>query len=387
MLLGIYDLAEIVLKPVFGSISDRVGPKPVMIGGLVAFALASIVFVAGGQTRWLGAARLAQGAAAAAFSPAAGAALAALGGKKRSGRLFGGYGGAKSLGYLAGPLVGGGLVQASGYALLFATLAALAGATAVAALITLPTIAPTPHPRSTLRDLTRRVTSPAFLEPVIVLASGTAALSAGVGYLPLLGAKHHLTAVATGALVSLLAATAAVLQPWAGRAHDRKTLPSSAAAGALLLAAAGFIVAVIIPNAPGIAFAAILIGAGVAVCTPIAFANLAAVAPAGHVGQTMGAGEVGRELGEGGGPLLVGAFSPAGLAVGLLALASAIGLGALTSRQLARLQSFARGPARDPNGANPSTNSDASTLSDQRGTTWPVATTAAIRSGRRRAST
>lgn len=119
VLLGIYDLAEIVLKPVFGRISDRVGPKPVMIGGLVAFALASIVFVAGGQTRWLGAARLAQGAAAAAFSPAA------------------------------------------------------------------------------------------------------------VGYLPLLGARHHLTAVATGALVSLLAATAAVLQPWAGRAHDRATLPAA----------------------------------------------------------------------------------------------------------------------------------------------------------------
>ena len=85
----------------------------------MAFALASIVFVAGGQTRWLGAARLAQGAAAAAFSPAA------------------------------------------------------------------------------------------------------------VGYLPLLGARHHLTAVATGALVSLLAATAAVLQPWAGRAHDRATLPAA----------------------------------------------------------------------------------------------------------------------------------------------------------------
>ena len=111
----------------------------------------------------------------------------------------------------------------------------------------------------------------------------------------------------------------------------------------------------IIPNAPGIAFAAILIGAGVAVCTPIAFATPGR----GRTGRSRraddGAGEVGRELGEGGGPLLVGAFSPAGLAVGLLALAGAIGLGALTSRHLARLQSYARGPARDPTGASPST--------------------------------
>jgi hypothetical protein len=44
-LLGIYDLAEIVLKPVFGSLSDRIGPKPVLLGGLVASALASGAFV------------------------------------------------------------------------------------------------------------------------------------------------------------------------------------------------------------------------------------------------------------------------------------------------------------------------------------------------------
>jgi hypothetical protein len=49
------------------------------------------------------------------------------------------------------------------------------------------------------------------------------------------------------------------------------------------------------------------------------------------MGQTMGAGEVGRELGDAGGPILVGAFSPAGLAAGLLALAGAISLGAVTT--------------------------------------------------------
>jgi hypothetical protein len=46
------------------------------------------------------------------------------------------------------------------------------------------------------------------------------------------------------------------------------------------------------------------------------------------MGQTMGAGEVGRELGDAGGPLLVGALSPIGLGAGLLGLAAAIGLGA-----------------------------------------------------------
>lgn len=348
LLLGVYDLAEIILKPVFGSLSDRIGPKPVLIGGLIAFALASAAFVLAGKASWLGAARLAQGAAAAAFSPAAGAALAALGGQKRTGRLFGGYGGAKSLGYLAGPIAGGAIVQASGYDLLFAVLTVCAAGAATLATLTLPRLRPAPRRRSTLLDLAKRLTRPTFLQPVTVLAVGTAALSAGVGYLPVLGARHHLTALATGTLVSLLAATTAVIQPWAGKAHDRSTIPSNPGTAALLIAAAGFTIAALSPTVAGIAAAAILIGTGVAICTPVAFAQLAAGAPAAHLGQTMGAGEVGRELGDAGGPMLVGAFSPAGLATGLLALAAAISLGALTTWRLSRSPASPRRSAAEP---------------------------------------
>src|SRR5262249_45494277 len=107
VLLGIYDGAEVALKPVFGALADRTGAKPVMVGGLVLFAAASAAFVIGGDPHLLAAARLAQGTGAAAFSPAAAATVAALGGQKRSGRLFGGYGSAKGIGYLLRPIAGG----------------------------------------------------------------------------------------------------------------------------------------------------------------------------------------------------------------------------------------------------------------------------------------
>jgi MFS family permease len=71
LLLAIYDGAEVILKPVFGALVDRVGPRPVLIGGLIGFATASAAFVVAGDPGLLGAARLGQGAAAAAFSPAA----------------------------------------------------------------------------------------------------------------------------------------------------------------------------------------------------------------------------------------------------------------------------------------------------------------------------
>ena len=337
LLLGVYDGAEVILKPVFGSLVDRRGAKPVIVAGLIAFALASAGFVLAGRPHWLGLARLAQGSAAAAFSPAAGAAIASLGGKKRTGRLFGGYGGAKGIGYLLGPIAGGALVLAGGYTLLFTLLAGLAAATAVFVAVTVPAMKPSGRQRSTVAALISQVRLPTFWRPVLVLAAATAALSTGVGFLPLLGARHHLGPLATGALVSLLAATAAVVQPWAGRRHDSGRLPDYATSLALGAAAAGFLVAVALPHAAGIAAAAVLIGIGVAAATPLGFAALAAGAPPDRLGRTMGAGEVGRELGDAGGPVLVGALGPLGLGAALAALAAALAMAAgLSSPRLSR---------------------------------------------------
>src|SRR5919197_5414430 len=126
LLLALYDGAEVVLKPAFGTLADRIGPRPVLLGGLLAFAAASAAFVIAGQPGALAATRLAQGAAAAAFSPAASTLVARLSPGRQQGRWFGRYGAWKGLGYALGPLLGGALVTLGGFALLFATLAGLA---------------------------------------------------------------------------------------------------------------------------------------------------------------------------------------------------------------------------------------------------------------------
>src|SRR5204863_796488 len=322
LLLGIYDGAEVVLKPVFGALADRTGPKPVMAGGLALFAAASAAFVIGGDPHLLAAARLAQGTGAAAFSPAAAATVAALGGRKRSGRLFGGYGGAKGIGYLLGPIAGGALVAAGGYPALFSTLAVIAIGTAAAIAALVPHARPVPRTSAEAPSLGRQLTSAAFLQPVLLLAAATAALSAGVGFLPVLAGQHHLGPIAAGALVSLLAAAAAVLQPFAGRRIDDGRLPPGAAAAALAACAGGFLIA--LTGLPGLIAGAILIGAGVATATPAGFARLAASTPTGQLGRTMGTAEAGRELGDAGGPVLVGAFGLISLTAGMGALAAAL---------------------------------------------------------------
>lgn len=308
-LLALYDGAEVLLKPVFGTLADRVGARPVLLGGLVAFAAASAVYAVADSPGLLWAARLGQGAAASAFSPSASALVSRLNPAARQGRAFGSYGFYKSVGYTLGPLLGGVLVWAGGLRLLFTVLAVLGAAVAVWAALAVPVVPPLPKARQTVIDLAERLGRPDFLRPTAALAAATAALSVGVGFLPVSGRVAGLGTVATGAAVSVLAACAAVVQPRAGRALDagRLTARGGIMAG-LLLAAAGLGCATL-PGVPGVLSGAALIGTGTGLITPLGFAALAASAPAERLGQTMGAAELGRELGDAGGPLLVAAVA------------------------------------------------------------------------------
>jgi hypothetical protein len=92
----------------------------------------------------------------------------------------------------------------------------------------------------------------------------------------------------------------------------------------LVACAVGVVNAAAISDITALAVAAVLIGAGVAVATPLGVTLLARSAPAGRMGRTMGAAEVGRELGDAGGPVLVGAFGLISLTAGLGALALAL---------------------------------------------------------------
>jgi len=311
LLLAVYDGAEVVLKPVFGSLADRVGARPILLGGLVAFAVASAAFVAADNPALVAVARLGQGAAAAAFSPAAGMLVARLTPESGWGRGFGRYGAWKGVGYTLGPVLGGVLIALGGYQLLFATLGLLGALVAGWAGISVPAVPPLPTARQTVADLCRRLSSARFLCPTLALAAATGALSVGVGFLPVVGAHRGLGPLATGAVVSILAGTATLVQPQAGRIRDNGRIGDRTGMAAGLAITALGCVAVWLPGTIALFTAAVLIGIGVGVITPIGFAHLAANSPRDRLGQTMGSAEVGRELGDAGGPLLVGAIAAA----------------------------------------------------------------------------
>lgn len=323
ILLAVYDLAEVFLKPIFGALSDRIGAKPVIVGGLLAFALLSLIGLWAANPLMLGLARLGQGAAASAFSPASSAMVARLAGGRNAGTYFGRYGSWKSLGYVIGPLLGAGLIFAGGFALLFAALSVLAAVTALWVIMRVPHLEPLPRQRYTVLDLARQVTERRFLIPTLVLAASTAALGSAIGFLPALATRHGLGPFAGTAAVSVLAIASVLIQPWIGRSRDRGRISDARGMRAgLLLTAAGIALLALAPGSVTVFLAAAAIGAGVGIATPLGFAHLADTTPPERMGRTMGSAELGRELGDAGGPLLVGGIATvAGLPLGLGALA------------------------------------------------------------------
>ncbi len=319
VLLAVYDVAEVILKPVFGSLSDRVGVKPVIVGGLLLFAVASLFGVFSTSPVLLGFARLGQGVAASAFSPASSAAVARLAGPTAAGQYFGKYGSWKGIGYALGPLLGAGLIWLGGFPALFITLTIVATAICLWVVVAVPSLPVLPRQRYTVLDLFRQTTDRAFIVPTLALAASAGALGVAVGFLPLLGATFQLSLFGSMAVVTVLALTSTVTQPAVGRLRDQGRITTGVGIGVgLALVAAGFALLSVAPLPATLYLAAMILGLGIGITTPLGFAHLAATTPAARIGRTMGNAELGRELGDAGGPLLVGGIATTvSLAAGL----------------------------------------------------------------------
>lgn len=346
--LALYDLAEVLLKPLFGALSDRIGVRPVIVAGLLAFAAFSVLGALVPGTVGLIVARFGQGASAAAFSPASSAAVARLTDGASRGKYFGRYGSWKSLGYALGPLIGAVLVVWAGLPALFWTLAALGLVAAAWVRFAVPAVPVLPRRRVTLIDLAHEVTAPGFLLPTLVLAATTGALAVAVGFLPLLARQVGIGTVGSMALVTVLAVVASAVQPLIGAWHDRgRVSVRLGAIGGLALIAVGIGLAGVVAVVEGghgllllaaLIVTTVLVGAGVGSATPVAFSHLAASTPEERMGRTMGSAELGRELGDAGGPLIAGAVGTASVpGVGLTAVAVlTAGAGALAMVGLRR---------------------------------------------------
>jgi DHA1 family multidrug resistance protein-like MFS transporter len=107
MLVASYAVMRLIFGPVWGTLSDRVGRKPILMIGVLGYAITMIWFGLATQLWMLFAARILSGILSSATSPTTMAYIGDSTSKEERGRGMGILGAAVGLGTIFGPLLGG----------------------------------------------------------------------------------------------------------------------------------------------------------------------------------------------------------------------------------------------------------------------------------------
>jgi DHA1 family solute carrier family 18 vesicular amine transporter 1/2 len=201
-----------------GAVSDRVGRKAPMVGGLVALAAATLLFAFSTTLPWLFGARMVQGAADAITWVVGFALIADLYGADERGKVTGIVMSGTSFAFMIGPSLGGWLYELGGIRLPFLAVTVLAVIAAAAfAWLDLPR-AKSEHEAVPLARLLR---APAVAACVVGVIAASSTLSMLEPVVALHLATLSIGPARIGLLFGIAAVVNAALHPLFGRMSDR----------------------------------------------------------------------------------------------------------------------------------------------------------------------
>lgn len=134
LVVSVFGILLAAAQPAVGAIGDRVGRRPLLIGGMATFAAATLMMPLATRFEALLGLRGLQGLALACTVPTSLAVIAALVPTRRRGRAMGLYATARMLGFGVGPLIGGAVLDHAGATTTF--LAAVVPGVIAATLVT-----------------------------------------------------------------------------------------------------------------------------------------------------------------------------------------------------------------------------------------------------------
>ena len=218
LLFGSFGFTVLTVSIPMGAVSDRVGRRLPLVGGLVALAAATVLFAFAGGLPALFAARLVQGAADAITWVVGFALIADLYAPEERGRITGIVMSGTSFAVMIGPSIGGWLYEIGGPRLPFLGVAGFTAAVAIAfAWVDLP------HERTAREAVPIHVVirTPAIAVCAIAVVAGAATISMIEPMLAL-----HLRALGVGparigAIFGVGAVASTALHPFFGRLVDR----------------------------------------------------------------------------------------------------------------------------------------------------------------------
>ena len=219
LLFASFGVTLLIVSMPMGAVSDRVGRRLPLVGGMLVLAAATVLFAFSRTLSWLFAARLAQGAADAVTWVVGFALVADLYTQEERGRVMGLVMSGTNFAFMFGPTLGGWLYEAGGIRLPFLFVSSLAVLTAIAfAWLELP------RPRGATESVpiirVLRVPAVAACAAAVLAASATITMLEPV--LPLvLSTTLGMGPTRIGTVFGAGALATTILHPLYGRLADR----------------------------------------------------------------------------------------------------------------------------------------------------------------------
>jgi len=142
-----YALGLAALIPLMGALGDRLGHRPVLVGGLIVFGLCSMAAALASNPHVLVGARVGQGVGGAAMLALTLAVLTEIYPPEQRSHAIGWWAAIGGIGFGAGPIIGGLLLSALGWATIFWVNLPIIAVTIVLVLLTVPRAPAMPAPR------------------------------------------------------------------------------------------------------------------------------------------------------------------------------------------------------------------------------------------------
>ena len=342
LLIAVYDFAELFAKPLAGFIADRSGMKLTLLAGLAVFIAGSLLFLFI-NPKLLLLVRFIQGLGAAALSTVSISLVAKYFAQTR-GRAFGIYNAIKGAGYVIAPALGGFIIHAQGFAMIFIVSAAVGGAALLLSL-SLPSDRAAKGAKIeddddelSFREFILIFKEPRLLPIYAVIVINMFLVGILFGFLPVYLHGIGYTPLQSGSMVSVTTLSYLLVQPFAGYLADKINIRLTVAVGLALAALA--IIAVTFTAGIALVAVAIVAGLGVGTVWTNSDALVGALVDPRKLGASMGAAQSFKEFGDMVGPLLIGALTQAfGVRIGfvscgVLALLLLCLLTAITKREV-----------------------------------------------------
>jgi MFS family permease len=217
-----FSVSRAVFMPVVGKLSDRRGRKIFIVLGLTIYTLASLGYIWADsivQLVWI---RFLHGVGSAMIVPVAAAAIGDISPRGREGRLMGTFNVALFLGFGAGPLLGGLVMDALSMSWVFVLMGALSFVSLISILVFLPERQR--RGRMKTRNVSRLHTlwrEPVFRGLVTFRFSNAVARGSVTAFIPVFASRLDIDAGYIGLLVSLNILLTGGVQHFFGPVADR----------------------------------------------------------------------------------------------------------------------------------------------------------------------